>query len=174
MRKGTLWTHEINLKKGINMKKRILWTEDINLADWIDDDGNMMTYDEARELNDIYLEDICYEFNGVVANEIICIANVGRWDGRRDGYKLLGGRLSNIFRGFDNGYMEFSYDKRNVYGIERHHDGVNYYTYRELKGDTHDERVRNAEKLFSKPLTVRRIGYYTRSLAPRIIEVYGW
>ena len=156
--------------------KKIIWTEDIDENDFEDDLGNPLSYEEAQEVNFSYLDDERSNLDIAVEGEIICIGDIGHWTGRRSGYQLVGHNVKNILYPRVDGISsnEFFYDGKDIRQKEAHHDGTNYYTYRVLKGKTHDEQVANAEKLFSKRLNPHRIGCYTRSLAPEITKVYGW
>jgi len=157
------------------MKAQKIWSSVIEkIEDWVDDDGAQMSYEEAELLNSIYLDDERTNLDIATEGEIICIADVGRWNGRRHGYKLLGHKVSNILQSHSGGDVSFEYTKLNVRGTETHHDGTNTYLFRELKGNTHDEQVENAYKLFSGDLSPSRISYYTKSIAPYVTEVYGW
>lgn len=157
--------------------KRIIWSDDIgNIEDWEDEDGNPMTYEQAEELNNEYLEDERMNLDIPTENEIICIGDIGLWNGRRKGYQLIGHNVRNILQSRMNclSYNEFYDDGKNICQCEAHHDGTNIYLYRILKGKNHDEQVANAEKLFSKPLTNQRIAAFTKSIRPLVAAVYGW
>ena len=132
--------------------KRIIWTDDIDIKNWIDDDGNQMDFDEAEKLNYEYLDDKRCNLN-IKTGEIVCIANLGLWDGIHSGYQLIGDNLNNILYSRMNGIScnEWYSDGKNILHREAHYDGTNTYIYREVKGNTREEQLNNVEKLFSKP-----------------------
>ncbi len=160
------------------MKKiNTIWNEQIeNLDEWVDEDGNPMSYEEAEELNYMYLEDERMNLDIQTDGKIICIGDIGLWNGRRRGYKILNNNVSDILRGFMNGCSSCHWfsDGKDVRGTESHHDGNNSYIYRILKGDSEEEQEENAEKLFSGKLTAQRIGIFTKSIVPLVNAVYGW
>lgn len=152
-------------------KKHTIWNSEINTKDWLDEDGNEMEYDECVELNNNYLDDERMNLDVATDGEIILIADIGRWNGRITGYKMKGHRISNILYSEVNGVLVDSHwysNGKDIVCDETHHDGINYYRYRVVKPG------RDIDKLFEKPLTERRIAYYTKSLLPYVAEVYGW
>lgn len=161
------------------MKKKIntIWSSDIGpIENWEDEDGNQMSYEEANELNEIYLDDERANLDIETNQMIICIGDIGLWNGRRSGYKLLGNNVKNILQSHMDCASESHWydDGKDIRLDEAHHDGICYYTYRLLKGTTREEQEDNAEKLFSKPLTPQRVGKFTSSLRPLVSSVYGW
>ena len=158
-------------------KNFTIWNESIgNLEDWIDEEGKPMTYEEAEELNYMYLDDERANLNIKLDGNIICIGDIGLWNGRRTGYQIMKNNISDILRGLMNGVSSCHWfsDGKDIRGTESHHDGKNSYLYRMLKGETVEEQRENAEKLFNGELTAKRIGYYTKSIAPFVNAVYGW
>ena len=132
------------------MKKHIIWSNvDLDIDDWrygykeyleineMDDkdpnDENAI-YEWMIETNDMYLDDERMNLNKEVDGRILIIADLGLWNGRKSGYKILGANIKDIFninpRGFD--YAEFYGDGYNIKATEHHHDGTNYAELREL------------------------------------------
>lgn len=81
------------------MKKHVIWSNlNLNLEDWkdfLEEEHPDVTdeyeqYNLVSELNDEYLSDEQANCNIRIDGRIIAIANLGFWDGRRIGYKLLG------------------------------------------------------------------------------------
>lgn len=171
-------------ERKLEMKKNIIWSSDICLADWEDYlqqeypdvTDEYKKYELCTDTNYMYLDDERDNLNIATDGEIICIANLGLWNGSRNAYKLLGNNIKNILypQIRDTCENEWYSDGKNICCTESHHDGTNFYTFRVLKGNTHDEQIENAEKLFSAPLTARRIGRFTKSILPSVASVYGW
>lgn len=109
----------------------------------------------------------------VLGGRIIAIANMGLWNGRRTGYKILGNNLNEVLTssiGCDE--KEVYCNAYNVYAQGYHHDGRNYVEFREIREDRNIENL--LDKIYSgKEVTRRDINYYTRSLRPYIKQVYG-
>lgn len=126
------------------------------------------------------LESINLSFNEEVMNldkildgRIVAIANMGLWNGRRTGYKILGDNLNEILTSSIGCDEKRVYcDRYNVYAEGYHHDGHNYVEFRELKEDTNYDILLN--KLYSGEKVSRSdINRYTKSIRPHVKEVFG-
>jgi len=109
----------------------------------------------------------------ILDGRILCIADMGLWNGRRTGYKILGNNLNEILTtGIGCDEKEIYCDAYNVYAQGYHHDGRNHVEFREIREDRNIENL--TDKIFSnQPITRREINYYTRSLRPYIKQIYG-
>lgn len=127
-------------------------------------DWNNMNYDDARINCDIETE-----------GQIIKIADLGLWNGRYSGYALL--REKNIsdclLSEYDpRWYVDFNGDLRCE---DSHHDGTNYYLYREFRTNLSDQQIENfLSKLYNGTATRKDINRYTIRLGDRIANVFGW
>lgn len=166
------------------MKKLTIWSNrNINPADWEE------AYNEVKELNgwdedeyslwdyiyetlDIYLDDEQRNLNISTNGRILVIGDLGLWDGRRQGYQILGKNVNSIFDSHYD-YTEWYSDGYNIKAIDVHHDGVNYYEFREIREDRNIQNlldaIYNGEKI-----TRKKLNYYTKSLHPYVAKVYGW
>ena len=103
---------------------------------------------------------------------ILAIANLGLWNGRRSGYKILGDNLNEILTGFGCDEWQVVDNGFNIVADGYHHDGHNYVEYREIKEDTNYEVLLN--KLYSnEPVSRKDINRYTRSIRKYVKEIYG-
>ena len=131
---------------------------------------------EEKITDEVYFQ-IDMDFNAETSNldkqldgRILCIADIGLWDGRIAGCKILGNNLNEILTtGIGCAEKEVYCDAYNVYAQGYHHDGRNYVEFRE---------IRNIENLLDKihseqGATRREMNYYTRSLRPYIKSIYG-
>lgn len=113
--------------------------------------------------------DLNKELNG----RILCIADLGSWNGRFSGYKILGNNLNEVLSssiGCDE--KEVYCDAYNVYATGYHHDGSNSVEFREIREDRNIENL--TDKIYSgQPITRREINYYTKSLKPYVKEIFG-
>ena len=83
------------------MNKMLIWNNTPDFDDWKDElESEQSDYSE-RELidlmydtNNLYLEDEKMNLNVDLPQNILVIADLGLWDGRRQGYKQLGNNLS--------------------------------------------------------------------------------
>jgi hypothetical protein len=103
---------------------------------------------------------------------ILCIANMGLWNGRRTGYKVLGDNLNEILTaGIGCDEKEVYCDSYNVYAHGYHHDGSNSVEFREIREDKNIDVL--LDKLYSnEPVTRKEINRYTKSLRPYIKKIY--
>ena len=122
---------------------------------------------------DLNFEDETCNLDKELNGRILAIANLGLWNGRRSGYKILGTNLNEILTstiGCDE--KEVYCDRYNVYAHGYHHDGYNTVEFREIREDRNIDNL--TDKLYSgMPVTRREINYYTKSLRPYIKEIYG-
>lgn len=112
--------------------KHTIWSSDINLEDWKDflqeeypDSSEDEYYELVAELNSEYLEDERMNLNINVPDEIICIADLGLWNGRRSGYKMM--KTKNIADCLysDCDYVDWYCDEYGDFRCDAsHHDGT--------------------------------------------------
>ena len=132
-----------------------------------------------EEINDFqsmdYDDQYRYNLNKELDGKIIAIANIGLWNGRRSGYKLMGYNLNNILDSFSCDYIKVYADRYNVHSEASHHDGTHYVTFRMIKPNLSDEQVENfLNKVYNGTHTSRDITKYTSSLVKEVNKVYGW
>lgn len=171
------------------MKKKIIWSNtdlDIN-DDWkkaykefleineLDKDPNdeNAIWDYMIETNDEYLDDERMNLNKNTDGRILVIADLGLWNGRRQGYKIINGNIANILHDGDANYIEWYGDGYNIKAIAHHHDGTNYYEYRVIREDRNIDNLLNAIYNGEK-ISRKKLNYYTKSLYPYVAEIYGW
>ena len=123
---------------------------------------------------DMYFQDEKLNLNKKLDGRILAIADMGLWNGRRSGYKILGNNLNEVLTssiGCDD--KEIYCDAYNVCAIGYHHDGYHTVEFRELREDTNYEELLN--KLYdNQPVTRAEIRKYTKSLLPHVKQIYGF
>ena len=140
------------------MSKRIIWTN--------------MEFPDDPETCGMYLEDERENLNITTDGRILVIADLGLWNGRRQGYKILGSRISDILSD-DSDYIEWYGDGHNIKATASHHDGTNYYEYRVIREDRNIDNLLNA--IYNgEEITRKKLNYYTKSLYSDVAKVYGW
>ena len=173
--------------------KRMIWQNyDFTSSDWVDDykeylEMNEMEVPEEIDENDLfewiidmnnsYLDDERSNLNIKTEGRIICIADIGLWDGRKMGYKFYGHNIGEcLYLTKDCEYGEFYVDgHNNLRSRQSHHDGTHYLLFREFKPEITSSQVDNfCWKVYNGKATSADITRYTRSLGKRIREVYGW
>lgn len=168
------------------MKKHIIWNSDINLEDWQDylEEEDLLEADEYEqyyavyELNNEYLYDERANLNIKANNGIIGIVDLGLWHGRSSGYKEIGYNIADCLYSHVNGISENCWyidELGDLCQQESHHDGTNYYLYREWKDNISDVQKENfLDKLYNGKATRKDITRYTKTLGDRVCNVYGW
>lgn len=140
------------------MSKRIIWSN--------------MNDSEDPELQGMYLEDERQNLNVETDGRILIIADLGLWNGRRQGYRILGTKVSDIMYDMAD-YIEWYGDGHNIKATAAHHDGTNYYEYRVIREDRNIENLLDA--IYNgEEITRKKLNYYTKSLYRDVAKVYGW
>ena len=169
------------------MTQRVIWqNEIINIKDWKDllkecypeiTDPDEQ-YQLCCEENDNQLHDERENLNITLCEEIIAIADIGRWDGVKHGYREC--KTHNIRdllwldRDCDTGcfYVDGYRDMRSR---QHHHDGTNFILYRMWKPGLSAEQKENfLSKLYDGTATKRDVSRYTQRIGDPICNVYGW
>lgn len=174
-----------------NDSRRIIWSDmDLHRRDWqedfeeyikengldIDPTDEDALYDWMIETNDNYLSDERMNLDIQLSQPIIIIGDLGRWNGRVLGYKMIDtGNIKDCLYS-DTDYTEWYVDR---YGDLRadavHHDGTNHYLYRVFKEGVTDAQIeRLQEKIYMGKATRADITRVTKRLGDEIGRVYGW
>jgi hypothetical protein len=166
------------------MAKHTIWENvDIDMDGWkdfLDEDYPSLDknerYQMACKLNNDYIYDVRMNLSIQLNEDIIIIGNVGRWNGRFSGYKVVeSGNIKDcLYSNCD--YVDWYVDKNgDMKCTEEHHDGTNYLLYRAFKPGISDARIESLKnKLYSGTATRRDITRVTYRLGDYIGDVYGW
>ena len=181
----TIWSSDYDIydwKDAIEEEVRPRFPE----ADGLDIDAFIDKYYEScnnfvYELNKEYLNDEKFNLDIETEGDIICISDIGRWNGRSDGYGYEGNNINEIFHFHVNGqsditfYVELKNGVLDLKADETHHDNTNHYLYRELKPDLTDEQRKKFEDLiYDGKCKYPDIEKYTRPLGQEVQKVYGF
>ena len=164
------------------MKRHVIWSNrNLDINDWkdfLEEEYPEVTneyeqYNLIEDMNMRYLEDERYNLSEKVDGRILVIADLGLWDGRRQGYKILDNTISDILYDSDGEYLEWYGDGYNIKATVSHHDGTNYYEYRVIREDRNIENLLDA--IYNgEEINRKKLNYYTKSLYPYIAKIYGW
>lgn len=164
--------------------KHIVWSDlNMNYEDWrsdleseypdkTEDERLMLMY----EINSEYLSDERMNLNIQLPRSIIAIADLGLWNGRFSGYKMIdSGNIQDCLYS-DCDYNEWYVDKLgDLRCTAVHHDGRNHYLYRVIKDTATDEQVYRLQSLIYDGRATRHdITRVTERLGDAIGAVYGW
>lgn len=131
---------------------------DINDTAWFEMVNDQLS--EVRNMLDVYPDGV-----------IVAFADLGRWNGRCQGYRIFEGKVSEILYS-DCDDAEWYADKYNVRCVASHHDGTNHYLYRVARD--RDEAERIGEMIYQGEIDEEGFRKRTRSLLPYVAEQYGW
>lgn len=164
--------------------RHIIWSDiHLDFEDWradLEEQYPDLSEDELiqkmYEINSDYLGDERMNLNVQLSQPILVVADIGRWDGRYDGYaEIKTGNIKDcLYSQMD--MCEWYVDK---YGDLRadavHHDGTNHYLYRVYKDTATDRQVENLKaKIYDGKATRADITRVTRRLGDEIAAVYGF
>ena len=160
------------------MKKHMVWTSDINITDWIDYLQEM--YPEVTDENEQY--QLCVEANNEGLNDarfnlnmhlpILAIADIGRWNGRVQGYKVFKNLKEILYTECDG--AEWYVEGNTLKGTLWDYDGTTYVKYYQF-----NEELPGAERFLEdiangKNITKSRLYHYCKSAGKLVKKVYGW
>ena len=138
-----------------------------------------MTKDEYNdmmiELNREYLSVERMNLD-IPCEDIVAIGDIGRWNGRVPGYKMLeSGNIKDCLQSSCD-YNEWYIDKLgDLRCTAVHHDGVNHYLYRAIKENIRKSQIdKLQEKIYNGVATRADITRSTRRLGDEIAMLYGF
>jgi len=162
----------------------LIWSDvHLDLKDWspeLTSEHPNANEDELTKLmyetNNDYLSDERINLDIQLPREIIVIADIGRWNGRFSGYKVIdSGNIKDCFYS-ECDMNEWFVDGKGDFRCDAyHHDGTNHYLYRTFKGiatDVQIDRLKN--KIYNGTATRNDIARVTDRLGDEIGKVYGW
>ena len=165
-------------------EKHVIWSNrDLDLEDWRE------TLEENYpEMDDYGLTDMMYQANDdnlpderanldiQVGGDILVVADLGRWDGRVIGYKLIeSGNIKDcLYTNCD--YCEWYVDRDGEFRCdESHHDGTNHIYYRKFReGVTEEQKEDLLADIYDHKAKQEDIDRLTDKLGEAIGKVYGW
>ena len=171
--------------------RHIVWSDqNLDIEDWredykeyleannldLDPNDENAIYEWMVETNGEYLSDERVNLNIQLSQPIIVIGDLGRWNGRVMGYKMIdSGNIKDCLYS-DTDFTEWYVDKYGDFRADAiHHDGTNHYLYRVFKdGVTESQIERLQDKIYMGKATRADITRVTKRLGDEIGRVYGW
>ena len=165
-------------------EKHIIWSNmNLDVETWkpdLEENYPDRTEEEyfylMHEINNEYLNDERINLNIQLSTPIIVCADLGLWNGRKMGYKMIdSGNISDCLAG-DCDLSEWFVDHLgDLRCTAVHHDGTNHYLYRAVKERVPDWKIeRLQEKLYNGTADYADIARVTRRLGDEIAAVYGF
>lgn len=104
---------------------------------------------------------------------IIAIAQLGLWNGNKQGYRVCSRMLSDVLTVGSQDFNHLFYDGYNVRKSSVHHDGTNLILFREFRPNVDQDKF--IDMVYSgKEIDNATLNRYTRSLRRYVKEIYGW
>ena len=127
------------------------------------------------ELHPQYWEDEREMLNVELPGDVLVIADIGRWNGRAQGYRILSDNLRSILSSHVHGMSDINVfgDGYNIRADENHHDGSNHYLYRLIRSDRDPQPLLDAIYA-GRDISSALLNRYTKSLYPNVANIYGW
>lgn len=134
-------------------------------------------YERMRMQNEDDLDNLQWELKRKqAAGQIIAIVDMGLWNGRKNGYKLLERNVEDIIdliADYDN-YEIYRDTDGNVKMTLSHHDGTHYVLFREFKPHITDSQMNDfISTLLRGELNNYIIGRYTKSINEYVQGITG-
>lgn len=171
-----------------NILDNVFWGNDtVTLTDEYGKEVEVTREEYAKTISDERLYDECYENNNLWFSderenlssvedygELIAIADIGRWNGRVTGYKIIKNLPDVLYSScdYERVYVDSNGDLRKD---ESHHDGSNSILYRYFKDNlTEEQRDNFLDKIYNDECTQKDITRYTRKAGVGIAKLFGW
>ena len=163
------------------MEKFIVWSDMVSdvfqLASEIYKSGEASSADDAYyvaidelacQLDEVREAASSLDYEG----KIVIIGDLGLWNGRRIGYKILSHNLADVFESdCDNNcwYVDKDGDLRCT---ASHHDGTNYYRYRVIKPSFDEYETEGfLDSIYTGNVTEDEIEYYTEAIGKDVVKM---
>ena len=167
----------------MNKTKHTIWSNlNLDINDWgelRDEHPGYTENDLIKEMyriNNDYLDDERCNLNIKCRTDIIVFGDIGRWNGRVSGYRLIkSGNIADCLY-TDCDMVEWYVDENGEFcSTQIHHDGTNYLYYRKFKNNlSSDEKEDFLDRFYEGKTTQEDIDHVTDKLGKMIAKVYGW
>lgn len=164
--------------------KNIIWSDiDLDFDEWKEDlkseypeMNDDQLYNLMCEINGGYLEDERINLDIQLSKPIIIIADLGLWNGRKSGYKIIdSGNIKDCLYSDCDSNEWYVDQKGDLRCTAIHHDGTNHYLYRVIKDEATENQVNKLLNLIYFDKAIRSdIVRVTNCLGDDIGKVYGW
>ena len=163
--------------------KQIIWSSETfydeearaeyenNQRQFLEDEDYCVSDPEWNEVVQGYLMDERHNLDKEVDGVIIAFADLGLWQGRRQGYRIYDHNISSIFKATEDENEWFG-DGCDIRSRHIHHDGTNHVLYRIVPTREAAELV--AEMIYDHELDEAGFIKCTKSLYPYVADIYGW
>ena len=159
----------------INKKRRVIWTNE-DYDEWCEEMKVEITEEEITPEYYAFccennLDDERMNLDIDVDGYIVAFADLGLWNGRYNGSKLVGDNVKDILSS-DCDYCTWYCDEHNVRLDAKHHDGTNHILYRVAKDKQHARHL--MDMIIGDRMNEEQFRRATKSLRPYVAKVYGF
>lgn len=120
----------------------------------------------------LWVDDEKTNLNKTIDGVIIAFADLGLWNGRRDGARKFTDKINSIVDSCGCDYFKLYCDRYNVRGTMSHHDGTHYLLYR--IAPTYEIAEQIMDMASRGELTEDYFKRKTKSLRKHIADIYIW
>ena len=162
----------------------VIWSnESLEWEDWVEafeedysDASDEKKFELMNDLNNDYLEEERYLMDINVGSPILIIADLGLWNGRHSGYKIIdSGCLRECMYSELDGVTWYVDGKGDFRMDGYHHDGRNHYLYRKFKRNISENDKENfLEKILHRTATEDDLNRVTERLGDVLEKLYGF
>lgn len=164
-------------------KKLMVWSDQYD-AQWEKDYKEEYPNATKEEVMDAFCENVSISFddeklnlNIPIKNEVLVIKTLNFWNGKSIRCSVIhrntiGDLLERFFEG-NSFYVEA--ETGDFVGEAYHHDGTNYYRFREISADASCDNINDLVcKIEFGEEYAADLAKLTKSFGGRIAKVYGW
>ena len=148
------------------------WKEYLKECEMRGEDADEDFYEWVDESLSVFLDDERCNLDVETEGVIVAFADLGLWNGRTNGAKVVGTNVSDILYDKNCEYAKWYCDRYNVRFEGAHHDGRNRYLYRVAKDKETAQRL--VEKIAFGGMGEKEFMRATKSLRPYVASVFGW
>lgn len=107
--------------------------------------------------------------------DILAVANLGLWNGRKTGYRELGSMEDVMYVG-NHDYIHIYVEGDELKKSSTHHDGTNHMVFREWKsGLSYQSKLSVMDAIYNgRPEAGKLVDKYTMPMGHYWAELYGW
>lgn len=132
----------------------------------------------VTEMDSELYDEFLQSYNIAVGADIVVIASLGLWNGRRMGYKELHSPVySDCFSSCIDDYIGewiITKETQDLCARVSHHDGTNYYLYRKFKDISDVQRANFLDKIYKGTVTRGDITRLSSPLGKDILSLSGY
>jgi len=169
----TMNTTDTTETKNIIFSNRQTTPEEVGCVwdDELDDERPCQDWEEAGDLLNAFFDDERRNLNKDIDGVIVGFADLGLWNGHRNGGKVFGDKANSILD-YGEDYNEWYGDGEDIRGTFTHHDGTNCVLFR--IAESREEAEHLVEQIAYGGMTEDEFCAATKSLYPVVANIYGW